>query len=235
MALGDWLSRAKKVLTGEALTQPPPPTRSPLGPVPPDSDAVDTFLEWHQRLWPAGNGDPGDHLEANEERLGVRLPALLRAIYLYTALRESSQMHLRHIEDVHIDRHDVLVFAREQQACWSWGVRVAHLADESPAVVTNQSGSWKAQGCSLEEFLHVFALINRPGEPPAIVQAGYDEAKLTGDWHQIAFGWLDGGVWSNGEAVLDDDGNLGAFDLQALRRSAKSLGVSNHEIAESQG
>lgn len=145
-------------------------------------------------------------------------------------------LHLSPLHNLEV-RDDVLVLAREQQGCWDWGIRFEQLQDTNPALVANPNGKWEADCCSLEEFLRFFALTNRPCEPPCLSQAGYDQDRLEGAWeeHRIEWRSIQHAIWTNGEAVLDEStGNLGARDLDALRRAAASLAIDPEELEDVQ-
>lgn len=127
----------------------------------------------------------------------------------------------------------VTVFAREQQGCWSWGIRVDHVGEKNPQLVANPYGKGVDDGCSLEEFLRFFSLANRPYEPPFIDQSAYDHQLLNGQWqmHEVKWNSIRHSLWTNGEAVLEEEiGNLGARDAKALRRAAQSLDIDEDEV-----
>jgi hypothetical protein len=143
-------------------------------------------------------------------------------------------LHLAELKDVALE-DGVLVFARDQQACWSWGIPIGRLADGDPALVANPFGTWQDDDCTLEGFLRFYALSNRPYEPPFIDQSSYDQKLLTGDWRTYEVKWksIQHSLWTNGEAVLEEEsGNLGARNAAALRRAGHSLDIDDDEIDE---
>jgi hypothetical protein len=192
------------------------------------------FLDWYRRLWGTTPGDDEAELASVERRLDVQLPGLLRAVYLHTAMRDSSMLHLSELEALRLE-DDVLVFATEQQANFSWGIRLGDLADENPPLVSGTARSWVDDQSTLEDLLKFFALVNRSSEPPFIDQSSYDPNRLNGEWkeHRVAWTSLQHSMWTNGEAVLEPNvGALGARDLDALRRAARSLDIDDDEIAD---
>jgi hypothetical protein len=198
------------------------------------SRQTETFLAWYRNLWETSGGDNEKAIAKAEKRLGIKLPELLRAVYLNTSMRDSQMMHLADLEEVSLEG-GVLVFAREQQASWSWGIPIGRLAEDDPQLVANPFGRWEDDGCSLEEYLRFFALTNRPYEPPFIDQSSYEQKLLTGPWKEHTVKWksLQHSLWTNGEAVLEEEiGNLGAKNLDALRRAAESLDIDEEEIEE---
>jgi hypothetical protein len=189
------------------------------------------FLEWHSKLWTPNGGDGETAVVDTERRLGVSLPPLLRAVYVSTSLRQSQMLHLSQLKGLHVD-DGVLVFGSDQQACWDWGVR---LNRPNGSLVANPEQEWVDDGCSLEEWLRFFAIINRPYEPPYLDQSSFDQGKLKGTWQRVEAKWnsLQHALWTNGEAVLEEEsGNLGARDRDALRGAALSLGIDEDELEE---
>lgn len=194
----------------------------------------DAFIDWYRKLWSTRRGDREETLASVEQQLGIRLPGLLRAVYRHTSLRRSQLLHLVDVEDLVIE-DDVLVFARDQQATWGWGIPLNRLQDGDPELVANPLGSWQDDGCTLEGFLRFFALANRPYESPCVSQTDFDPARLTAPWvcHAVAWHSLQHELWTNGEAVLEEvSGNLGARDSAALHRAAESLGIDEEEVSQ---
>lgn len=197
------------------------------------SDRTEAFLEWCGMLWGTGAADDERTIAAVEQRLGVTLPPLLRAVYLHTSLRDSQMLHLSELSELEL-RDGALVFARDQQACWYWGVPVDRLQHEDPALVADPAGRWEDDRCTLDGFLRYYLLTNRPYEPPFIDQSSYEDHLLVGPWKKLVVEWKSlqhASLWTNGEAVLDQGvGNLGAKDAGALRRAAASLGIEAEEV-----
>lgn len=197
--------------------------------------SADQLVAWWHLLWGKTGGDSEEEVAGLESKLGVRLPAVLRAVYLRTALRSSQQLHLRTILELDI-ADGVLRFGMEQQGCSYFGVRVGDLALPRPRVVWDGlgDGAWHALKSDLESWLRTFALINRPFEEPLLFDADYDwELLERSSWvrQELPDDWCGDWsceLWSNGEAVLDtNDGALGARDAEALRRAALSLGIDD--------
>ena len=195
--------------------------------------ASNSFIEWYRRLWGDGPGDAIDEVTAAEHRLGVSMPPLLREVYLHTSLRSSQMLHLERLANVTV-RDSLLVFAREQQACYHWGLRVAGSICVADRVLVELQAGWQDEGCSLDEFLRFFALCNRPYEPPSC-EVDFDPDRLRPPWRLHRVEWLNiqHELWSNGEAVLEEGSSrLGARDQDALGRAAASLGVDPDDLDE---
>jgi hypothetical protein len=198
------------------------------------SAQTESFLDWYRRLWRTKGGDDEKSIANVEKRLDVRLPELLRAVYLSTSLRDSQMLHLAELDEIKKEG-GVLVFASEQQACWSWGIPLDNVSRSNPVLVANPGGRWEDDNCTLEDFLRFYVLTNRPYEPPFIDQGGYDEKRLNGAWKKYEVKWksIQHSLWTNGEAALEEEmGNLGARDPDALRKAAHSLGIDDDEIDE---
>ena len=99
-------------------------------------------------------------VEAAEERLGARLPAALRTLYLETgASRRVHQAHNRLVPLAKLEFHgDHLVFYEENQAVVVWGIARAALGRADPPVehgqFHDQAGAWKfhPESRSVSEF-----------------------------------------------------------------------------------
>ena len=137
------------------------------------------FLVWHHKLWVSTVGDQESAVIGLETRLDCKLPDLLRGVYLNTSMRDSQMLHLAELGQVAL-KDGVLVFAREQQGCWSWGIRAEQVGEKDPQLVADPYGKWVDDGCSLEEFLRFFSLANRPYEPPFIDQSAYETGSSMG-------------------------------------------------------
>jgi len=195
----------------------------------------ESFVSWYRKLWNVEDVDGKGAVAAAERELGVSLPPLLRDVYLSTSLRGSQMIHLKELGELEV-QDDVLVFATEQQGCFSWGIELDQLTRKNLALVADPRGEWQDDGCSLEDFLRYFALVNRPYEAPSVSQVGFDERLLKKSWVQHEVKWRSlqhASLWTNGEAVIEaETGDLGARDLDALRRAAKSLDVDPEELED---
>lgn len=78
-------------------------------------------------------------LIAAEERLGIRLPLALREAYeLFGRRRDLTSNHdvLLAPAQLYVDSaREALVFRHENQGAASWGIHLAHLAEDDPAVL----------------------------------------------------------------------------------------------------
>jgi hypothetical protein len=194
---------------------------------------VSAFIDWYRRLWADSGGDTDAELAAAEARLAVRLPPLLRDVYLKTSLRRSQMLHLRPIAEVEV-RNGVLVFGLEQQGCLEWGIAVTGGTADSDRVLVELEKEWKEEGCSLDEFLRFFILTNRPYEPPSC-EVDIDPSRLVVPWQLVRVDWLNIGheLWTDGEAVFEEaSGRLGARDRDALVRAAACLGADPDDVGE---
>lgn len=192
---------------------------------------MSAFIDWFHRLWGAAAGDPDAIVAGAEARLGLRLPPLLRDVYLHTSLRSSQMMHLARVGDLEL-RSGVLVFAREQQACYDWGLPVVGGEADVARVLVELRSGWEEEGCSLEQFLRFFALANRPYEPPSC-EVDAEPDRLVAPWQQVRVEWrnIQHQLWTDGEAVFEEvSGMLGARDHDALVRAALSLGVDPDDL-----
>ncbi|MEV4332826.1 SMI1/KNR4 family protein [Streptomyces sp. NPDC049597] len=108
-----------------------------------DRGAAWEFVRGFAADWttePLGTGDgwsEGD-LAAAEERLGLRLPAALREAYALLGRREDltgNHDTLRAPQELEVDEAgEALVFRDENQGAARWGILLADLAQEDPAV-----------------------------------------------------------------------------------------------------
>jgi hypothetical protein len=147
-------------MIGRLLGRPPQPPASSW------NFSIGDLLEFHRRFWEPGEPNSAEEITAAELRLGQRLPQVLRAFYGGTWLRYSAEIHLSSLEDLQLEE-GVLVFGREQQAAWRFGVRLGDLAHEDPPIVADaKPEQWKAEGIRLSQWLALFTLVNRPCEPP---------------------------------------------------------------------
>jgi hypothetical protein len=192
----------------------------------------ESFLDWYARLWASTPGDSEEAVRVAEERLGVRLPSLLRALLIATSRRRGEMLHLHRLDELVLEE-GVLVFAYDQQDVFAWGVPVARLQEDDPPVVTNFEGPWLEDGCSLEGFLRGYALLNRPYAAPFVSDSSYDQELLQPPWqcHEIAWRTVQLRLWVHGGAVLEpESGNIGARDLAALRASAMTIDIDEEEM-----
>jgi hypothetical protein len=74
------------------------------------SEQTETFLGWYRKLWGQAEGDAEAAVASAEKRLGIRLPEMLKAVYLNTSLRDSQMLHLAELNKVSV-KDGVLVFA----------------------------------------------------------------------------------------------------------------------------
>ncbi|MFE4868238.1 SMI1/KNR4 family protein [Streptomyces sp. NPDC056682] len=101
------------------------------------------FIRGFAAHWttPLGEGDGWGEAElvAAEERLGVRLPLALREAYqLFGRRRDLSSNHAVLLDpaQLYVDpAREALVFRHENQGAASWGIRLADLDQDDPAVV----------------------------------------------------------------------------------------------------
>jgi hypothetical protein len=89
----------------------------------------------------SGDGFSDDEVTSAEQRLGFRLPGLLREFYLLAGKRTDlnhAQDQLVHPNDLQIE-DEKLVFYVENQAVCIWGVRATDLDVSDPPVVRGDS------------------------------------------------------------------------------------------------
>jgi hypothetical protein len=106
-----------------------------------DAGSAFAFIEWFAREWltPLGDGDgcTAEEVAAAEERLGLQLPASLAAFYRLLGRRRdltSNQDQLIALNSLTAE-DGVLIYRIENQACASWGVRIADLGLADPPAV----------------------------------------------------------------------------------------------------
>ena len=112
--------------------------------------------------WLFGEVEPDDgYSEAAvsevAQRLGFRLPTLLRTVYLRTGRRDDfhqAQNRLRELNELTVENR-VLVFLDENQGSAFWGVPVEALAEEDPPVLlgSDDFSRWE-EFDHLNQFLH---------------------------------------------------------------------------------
>ncbi len=189
---------------------------------------------WHHRFFGEDQeGHSANDVEKAERALGCRLPEELRALQLHTWLRDSQQLHLEPIDGIRFEG-DVLVFMREQQDCWQWGIPRRELTSASPRLMSNPSGAWADDGCTLDQLLRFFVVMNRPYEGPCTSRPYQLPSieKLRAGWQPFHIGSASIGqksLWIRNDAVLDPiDGDsvlLGAASMDGLESAAGSLGL----------
>jgi hypothetical protein len=106
-----------------------------------DAGSAFAFIEWFTREWLVpirdGDGCTADEVAAVEERLGLRLPALLTAFYRLLGWRRdltSGQDSLISLNSLDV-MDGALVYRIEAEGCASWGIRVADLELADPPAV----------------------------------------------------------------------------------------------------
>lgn len=95
----------------------------------------------------SGDGVSDDEVTSAEQRLGLRLPRLLREFYLLAGKRTDlnhASCQLVHPTALQIEE-EKLVFYVENQAVCVWGVRAEDLEVDDPPVVRGDSVAWSAQ------------------------------------------------------------------------------------------
>jgi hypothetical protein len=204
---------------------------------------VESLAATYERFWRSLGGDLEEHIVEAERRLGIRLPASLRAFYRQTSLRRSEQLHLLTLAELRLEE-DRLVFAMEQQGCWYWAVRLGDIEDEDPPVWTwGLRSTWflpkslesllgrgdGPEGCSVTEWLRVFLLLNRASTTPMIHEFGFPEQVTPrlreAGWGEQSFDGKSLGtqLWT-WRSVVYDGQNLGAPDRTALVEAVEALG-----------
>jgi hypothetical protein len=106
-----------------------------------DANSAFEFIEWFAREWQTplrdGDGCTAEQVAIVEERLGLRLPASMVTFYRLLGWRTDltrNQDTLIFLQSLSVV-DGALVYRIENQACVSWGVRVAHLELDDPPVV----------------------------------------------------------------------------------------------------
>jgi hypothetical protein len=106
-----------------------------------DAESAFAFIKWFTRDWltPLGDGDgcTAKEVAAAEERLGLRLPASMATFYQLLGWRTDltrNQDTLIFLNSLRVV-DGALVYRIENQACASWGIRVADLGLADPPTV----------------------------------------------------------------------------------------------------
>lgn len=106
-----------------------------------DAESAFAFIEWFAREWLTplrdGDGCTAEQVAVVEERLGLRLPASMVTLYRLLGWRTDltrNQDTLIFLQSLRVV-DGALVYRIENQACASWGVRVADLGLDDPPVV----------------------------------------------------------------------------------------------------
>jgi hypothetical protein len=146
-----------------------------------------------------------------EQRLGLRLPRLLREFYLLTGEREDINTIFNRLlppESLRVSS-DVLVFYEENQNTCLWGVDVHHLSLEDPAVLREDSAAsptWEPDFNRLSQFLTAMLFLQAVNGGMRYVGVGSAIsayiAQAAPDWETIHLG----GSWNN--SVLMRDGQV---------------------------
>ncbi|MFF9912447.1 SMI1/KNR4 family protein [Streptomyces sp. NPDC013457] len=109
------------------------------------------FIRGFVADWAEGLADDGwneTDLAAAEKRLGLRLPSALREAYLLFGRRKdltSNHDVLLGPSELYVDEAGkALVFRHENQGAASWGIRLAELTDDDPAVLVKTDLADKA-------------------------------------------------------------------------------------------
>ncbi len=120
---------------------------------------------------PAGAslGFPEEALTALENRLEIRIPAVLRNFYLALGgCREMTASHNRLLDpaqQVGFSADDHLVFYEENQVVAYWGIKTTDLTQDNPPVYGNYSPSaadseWLLDAEDMETFLLLMSISN---------------------------------------------------------------------------
>lgn len=185
-------------------------------------------IEWCAKLWRAETPDSEQAVHEREASLGITLPGLLRELFVALDLRDGELLHIHTLGMLKVGLGG-LEFAAEQQAGYFWAIPLESLADPDPLLVFGAGATWTPDRCRLSDFLRGVAAINRPHRHPSCDASDYAAARLVAPWARHVLDWQSlqyDGLWTNGDAVLDENtGLLGARTGKALRRAAASLDV----------
>lgn len=130
-----------------------------------------TYLEKIQRLYNVPengyHGIPEVEITALEQRLNIKLPAVLRHYYLTLGDNESinkSHNQLLNLNKVDLTDDGYFIFYEENQAVVQWGIKEEDLIVENPPVWGNydtiQESDWQKETKSTEDFLLLMAVYN---------------------------------------------------------------------------
>lgn len=140
-----------------------------------DAESAFAFIEWFAGEWPTplrdGDGCTAEEVAAVEERLGLRLPASLAALYRLLGRRRdltSNQDRLVPMNSLTVEDGS-LIYRIEAEGCARWGVRVCDLGSADPPVVICAG---YRDGSPWRPFLGSFSL--------AAVEMVLDEAVFAG-------------------------------------------------------
>jgi hypothetical protein len=185
-------------------------------------------IEWCAKLWRAETPDSEQAVREREASLGITLPSLLREFFVGMDLRDGEMLHINALSVLTVGPGG-LEFAHEQQATFFWAVPLNSIADPDPPLVFGAGSNWEPDSCRSSDFLRGVAAMNRPYREPSCDASDYSAARLTSTWTRHVLDWKSlqyDGLWTNGDAVLDESaGLLGARTSKALRRAAASLDV----------
>lgn len=159
--------------------------------------AASRLLAFHDRFWVQEGADSEEQIEAREKKLGLRFPAVLRAAYANTSLREGAQLHLLTLDGV--DRRGIntpssefVWFATDQQSCWAYGLRLKDIDLPDPPVYSDEGGEPREETCTLSQFLEHFWVVNRPYVAPWVC---FDDPMDLSDWLSFRNPWVEEGAF----------------------------------------
>jgi hypothetical protein len=196
----------------------------------------------------ADDGVPEEEIVRAEERLGFRLPRLLREFYLLTGRRtdiNGAQDMLVEPECLEVAEGDVLVFHDENQSVVLWGIRLSDIGRDNPPVVMADNDKtlvWEPAHEHLSEFLFTMLLWQavsvsggmfccglgtadrkRIASPPA----GWKVIRLGGNWQARAL-LRDGQLLfyvGDDQQQPEIEVSGGARSLEALEEMAEAFSV----------
>jgi hypothetical protein len=118
-------------------------------------------------------------------------------------MRDGATLHVQPLARLRVEA-GMLVFGREQQSCWFWGIPSSALAEPDPPLVSGHARRWVDDGSTLEAFLRFFAVTNRPFLPPCCDASDHDERRLVGAWRRHSIAWKSiryQDTWTSSEAL----------------------------------
>jgi hypothetical protein len=102
-----------------------------------------------------------EELQAQEQRLNIKLPAALRTYY--AALGKHKEMNqtqdsLILPEQLHVDRNGRMVFYTENQFAAVWGILLTDMEqDDPPVYISYSDDNWQREGSTVSAFLTAMA------------------------------------------------------------------------------